>query len=187
MTVSLRLNRSAAVAALLSVICFAAAMAQATAPQASLSVQGRLTVYKSVVALRGKSYNENRIIVIATIKPLTATQFQQVLKANAEATMKLDSDPSYIKAAFKEDGTLRYLAGDGGGAVFTKKVEPSENFLQGKATIAGDHVSGEVTLHEPGNYAKEAKLIFDLPIVTEAPPSATEAPKVQATKPSASQ
>jgi len=154
-------------------------MAQATA-QASLSVQGRPTVFSSVVALRGKTFNESRIIVIATSKPLTATQFQQVQKANAEETMTLESSPSYIKASFKEDGTLRYLVGDGGGAVFSKKAEPSQTMLQGKATITGDRVRGEVTLNEPGDYAKQVKLTFDLPIVTEAPTA-------QAAKPSSSQ
>ena len=39
---------------------------------------------------------------------------------------------------------------------------------------------GEVTLNEPGDNAKEVKLTFDLPIVTEAP-------TVQAAKPSGSQ
>jgi hypothetical protein len=176
MSLFLRLCRSAAVAALLAVICPSAGMAQAAAAQASLSVQGRQTVYGSVVALRGKSLNEGRIIVIATVKPLTVKQFQQVQKANAEETMNLEGDPSYIKASFKEDGTLRYLVGDGGGAVFSKKAEPSQNFLQGKATIAGDRVRGEVTLNEPGDYAKVVKLSFDLPIVTEAPTAQAATP-----------
>jgi len=92
--------------------------------------------------------------------------------------MTLESSPSYIKASFKEDGTLRYLVGDGGGAVFSKKNEPSQTILQGKATITGDRVRGEVTLNEPGDYAKVAKLTFDLPIVTEAP--AAQAPKPSA-------
>jgi hypothetical protein len=65
--------------------------------------------------------------------------------------------------------------GDGGGAVFSKKAEPSYTFLQGKATIAGNRMRGEVTLNQPGEYAKVAKLTFDLPIVTEAP--ATQAAK----------
>lgn len=169
MSFFLRLCPSAAVAAVLPVIFTSSGMAQAPAAQASLSVQGRQTVYNSVVALRGKTFKEGRIIVIATSKPLTATQFQQVQKANAEETMKLESEPSYIKASFKEDGTLRYLVGDGGGAVFSKKAEPSQNILRGKATITGDRVRGEVTLNEPGDYAKEVKLVFDLPIVTDAP------------------
>ena len=62
-----------------------------------------------------------------------------------------------------------WYVGDGGGAVFSKKAEPSQNILQGKATITGDRVRGEVTLNEPGDYAKVVKLTFDLPIVTEAP------------------
>ena len=136
---------------------------------ASLSVQGRATVYNSVVALRGKSLNDPRIIVIATVKPLTAKQFEQVQKANAEDTMTLEGYPSYIKASFKEDGTLRYLVGDGGGAVFSKKNEAGNTILKGQATITGDRVKGEVTLNEPGDYAKEAKLVFVLPIVTAAP------------------
>ena len=94
--------------------------------------------------------------------------------------MNLEGDPSYIKASFKEDCTLRYLVGDGGGAVFSKKAEPSQNFLQGKAAITGDRVVGVVTLNEPGEYAKEVELIFDLPIVTEAPTA-------QAANPSAPQ
>jgi hypothetical protein len=43
--------------------------------------------------------------------------------------------------------------------------------LQGKATITGDRVQGEVTLNEPGDYAKEVVLTFDLPIVSEVPAS----------------
>jgi hypothetical protein len=165
----IRLCSSAVVAALLSAICSSSGLAQAPAAQASLSVQGRPTVYGSVVAMRAKSLNENRIIVIATVKPLTAKQFAQVQKANAEETKDLEGYPSYIKASFKEDGTLSYLVGDGGGAVFSKKNEPSQNILQGKATITGDRVKGEVTLNEPGEYSKVAKITFDLPIVTEAP------------------
>lgn len=130
---------------------------------------GRQTVYGSVLALRGKKMNEPRIIVIATEKPLTAKQFEQVRKANAEETTTLEGSPSCIKALPKEDGTLRYLVGDGGGAVFPKKNEPGQTILQGKATITGERVAGEVNLNEPGDYAKVSKLVFDLPIVTEAP------------------
>ena len=77
--------------------------------------------------------------------------------------------PSYIKASFKEDGTLRYLVGDGGGAVFSKKNEATQTILQGKATVTGDRVKGEVNLNEPSDYSKVAKLTFDLPILKEAP------------------
>jgi hypothetical protein len=164
-----RFFSSAFVGALVALVCHASATAQEASAQASLSVQGRPTVYSSVVALRGKSLNDPRIIVIATAEPLTAKQFEQVLKANAEETMNLDGGPSYLKASFKEDGTLRYLVGDGGGAVFSKKNETSQTILQGKATITADRVSGEVTLDEPGEYSKVAKLTFDLPILTEAP------------------
>lgn len=164
---NLRLSRSVAVAALLLLICPVSGGAQDkdTPAQASLSVQGRETVYNSVVALRGKKLNEPRIVVIATVKPLTAKQFEQVQKADAEETQTLDGYVSYIKASFKEDGTLRYLVGDGGGAVFSKKNEAGNTILKGQATIAGDRVKGEVTLNEPGDYSKVAKLVFDLPIV----------------------
>lgn len=143
--------------------------AQETSAQASLSVQGRQTVYPNVVALRGKCFDESRIIVIATEKPLTTKQFEQVVKANAEETQTLEGYVSYIKASFKEDGTLRYLVGDGGGAVFSKKNEDSQTILQGKATLTGDRVKGEVTLNEPGDYSKVSKMNFDLPILTAAP------------------
>ena len=59
--------------------------------------------------------------------------------------------------------------GDGGGAVFSKKNETTQTILQGKATITGERVKGEVTLNEPGDYSKVAKLTFDLPILKEAP------------------
>lgn len=147
----------------------ASSRAQEAAAQASLSVQGRPTVYESVVAMRVKSFNESRVIVIATAKPLTAKQFEQVQKANAEETQTLDGYVSYIKASFKEDGSLRYLVGDGGGAVFSKKNEADQTILKGSATITGDHAKGEVTLNEPGDYAKVAKITFDLPIIKEAP------------------
>jgi hypothetical protein len=143
--------------------------AQENSAEASLSVQGRPTVYPNVVALRGKCFNESRVIVIATEKPLTAKQFEQVVKANAEETQTLEGYVSYIKASFKEDGTLRYLVGDGGGAVFSKKNEDSQTILHGKATVRGDRVKGEVSLNEPGEYSKVSKMVFDLPILTEAP------------------
>ena len=143
--------------------------AQDSSAQASLSVQGRQTVYPNVVALRGKCFNESRIIVIATEKPLTAKQFEQVQKANAEETQNLEGYISYIKASYQEDGALRYLVGDGGGAVFSKKNEATQTYLKGSAVLTGDHVKGEVNLNEPGDYSKVAKIIFDLPILTEAP------------------
>ena len=160
---------SLALTAILVAILPASGRADEPSSPASLSVQGRLTEYPHVIALRGKSLNEARIIIIATVKPLTAKQFAQVVKANAEETQDLEGYISYIKASFQEDGTLRYLVGDGGGAVFSKKNEASQTNLKGKATITGDRVKGEVTLNEPGEYAKVAKMKFDLPIVTEAP------------------
>lgn len=164
-----RLFRFVAVVALVSSICPGSALAQESPAQASLSVQGRPTVYKSVVALRGKAQGDPCIVVIATVKPLTAKQFEQVVKADGQETQTLEGYISYIKASFTEDGTLRYLVGDGGGAVFSKKNEPTQTILQGKATVTGDRVKGEVTLNEPGEYSKVAKLTFDLPIITEAP------------------
>ncbi len=161
--------RAFAVAAALALTSPALTQAQETSTEASLSVQGRPTVYPHVVALRGKCFNESRVIVIATEKPLTTQQFAQVFKANAEETQTLEGYVSYIKASFKEDGTLRYLVGDGGGAVFSKKNEADQTLLQGKATVTGDRVKGEVALNEPGEYSKVAKLVFDLPILTEAP------------------
>ena len=166
---TLHFIRSIVVSTLLAIFGSASSQAQESSAKASLSVQGRPTVYESVVALRGKSFNESRIIVIATVKPLTVKQFEQVQKGNAEETKDLEGGPSYIKASFKEDGSLRYLVGDGGGAVFSKKNEATQTILKGSATITGDRVKGEVTLNESGEYSKVAKLTFDLPIVTEAP------------------
>jgi hypothetical protein len=163
------LYRSVAVAALFTLIGPVSGMAQEASAQASLSVQGRTTTYNHVVALRGKSLNDPRIVVIATVEPLTPKQLQQVFKADAEETMTLEGSPSYLKASFKEDGALRYLVGDGGGAVFSKKNEASQSILRGQATTSGDRVKGEVTLDEPGEYSKVAKLTFDLPILKEAP------------------
>jgi hypothetical protein len=165
----LRLLRSICAAALLATFCHVSVQSQEAPAQASLSVQGRPTVYKSVVALRGKSLGEPRIIVIATARPLTAKQFEQVVKANAEETQTLEGYISYIKASFKEDGTLRYLVGDGGGAVFSKKNEPDQAILKGQAVITSERVKGEVNLNEPGEYSKVAKVVFDLPILSEAP------------------
>jgi len=103
------------------------------------------------------------------VKPLTAKQFEQVQKANAEETQNLEGYISYIKASYQEDGTLRYLVGDGGGAVFSKKNEATQTILRGSAVLTGDRVKGEVNLNEPGDYSKVAKIIFDLPILIEAP------------------
>lgn len=166
---TLRFFCSLAVTSLLAAPLQTPGWTQDATSEASLSVQGRPTVYHSVVALRGKKGTEPRIVVVATVEPLTAKQFEQVSKANAEETQDLAGYVSYIKASFKEDGTLRYLVGDGGGAVFSKKNEADQTILHGKATITGDRIKGEVSLNEPGDYAKVAKLVFDVPIVAEAP------------------
>ena len=48
------------------------APARAPANQGNLNVGGRKIVFKSVVAMRGKSYREGRIIVLATGQPVLA-------------------------------------------------------------------------------------------------------------------
>ena len=48
------------------------ARAQEKANQGNLNVGGRRLVFKYVVAVRGKSYGENRMLVLATGQPVTA-------------------------------------------------------------------------------------------------------------------
>lgn len=52
--------------------------------QGNLSANGRRLIYKSVVAVRGKSDDQNRIIVLATVQPLSAAVLEKVNEKDAD-------------------------------------------------------------------------------------------------------
>lgn len=136
--------------------------AQDAANQGNLNIGGKRAVYKKVLAIRGKSSGENRIIVLATGQTLTADSLKKVKEKDAEG-MDGELDQPYLKAVFLEDGSLQCLAGAGGGSSFMERGSP----LEGKATIADGRIRGAVKLSKPGNFGKEVTLNFDVPIDAE--------------------
>ena len=138
------------------------ASAQGPANQGNLNMGGKRTVYKKVVAIRGKSFGENRIIVLATGQQLAADVVGKVKSNDAEG-MESDLDQPYLKAVFSEDGSLQCLAGQGGGSSFLERRSP----LEGKATIADGRIRGAVKLIKTGDFGKEVTLDFDVPIDAE--------------------
>ena len=137
--------------------------AQGPANQGNLTVGRRHVVFKNVVAVRGKSSDENRIIVLATGQPVTADVLEKVKDKDAEDNANDEANQAYLKAVFQEDGSLRCLVGMGVGTSFNQRGSP----LEGKATIADGRIRGSVKLIETGDFGKEATLDFDVPIDAE--------------------
>lgn len=156
--------RCPAIAALLVAVCFTEiASAQNPASRGALSVGGQRILYKNVVAIRGKSYDENRIIVLATGQQVSAVILKEVKDKDAEDNLDREVEQPYLKAVFQEDGSLRCLIGKGAGTSFLQRQAP----LEGKATIADGRIRGSVKLIQTGAFAKEAVLDFDVPIDAE--------------------
>ena len=139
------------------------ACAQSPANQGNLNVGGRRLVFKNVVAVRGKSYGENRIIVLATGQPVTTGVVKKVKDKDAEDNVDSEMDQPFLKAVFLEDGALRYLFGKGGGTSFGERGSR----VEGKATIADGRIRSALKLSETGTFAKEVTLDFDVPIDAE--------------------
>lgn len=150
------------------------AIAQSPTNQGSLTIGARRTIYKSVVAFRGKASGESRIIVLATRQGLTADAAEKVKGAGAEEMIS-GLDAPYLKAVFSENGELQCLAGEGSNSSFLERKDP----LEGKATIADGRIRGALKLIKPGDFGKEVALDFDVPIDAEvkvAAPAKLEPP-----------
>jgi len=102
------------------------APAPAPANQGNLNVGGRKSVFKSVVAMRGKSYREGRIIVLATGQPVSADVVKKVMAKEAEENADGEVGQPYLKAVFLEDGTLQCLSGMGGNSSFGERGRRSK-------------------------------------------------------------
>lgn len=153
--------------------------AQGTANQGSLNVNGRRVAFKSVVAVRGKYSDENRIIVLATGQPVTAGVLQKVKDKDAEENVDAEVNAPYLKANFLEDGSFKTLSGMGAGTSFGM----GRGTEQPKATIADGRIRGALKLIETGTFAKEVALDFDVLIDAEvkAPAPAKLDPPVKPT------
>lgn len=139
--------------------------AQAPANQGNLNIDGRRTVYKKVMAVRGQSSGEKRIIVLATGQTLTPELLKAVKEKDAEGMEGMDQP--YLKAVFSEDGSLQCLVGAGSNSTFLERGSP----LEGQATIADGRIRGTVKLIKPGKFGKEVSLNFDVPIDAEIKPA----------------
>ena len=166
-------------AAILAAVFFPeAARAQGPANQGTLNVKGRRVVFKNVVAVRGKHYGENRILVLATGQPVTAGVLKKVKDKEAQENVDAEAGQPYLKAVYLEDGSFKTLSGMGAGTSFGMGWgEPQ------KATIADGRIRGALKLIETGTFAKEVTLDFDVPIDAEvkAPAPAQLDPPVKAT------
>ena len=155
-------------AAILAAIVFPQiASAQSPANQGTLNIKGRRLVHKSLVAVRGKYYGENRIIVLATGQPVTAGVLQKVKEKSAEENVDAEVNAPYLKAIFLEDGSMRTLNGMGLNSSFGMRANPQEH----RATVAGGRIRGSLKLSETGTFEKEVTLDFDVPIDAEVKPA----------------
>ncbi len=144
-------------------LCPEIASAQASANQANLNIEGRRIVFKNVVAVRGKSNGEGRIIVLATGQQVSAAVVKAVQDKDAEDNVDGDVQQPYLKAVFQEDGALRVVIGRGGNSSFGERGAP----LEGQATVANGRIRGAVKLIKTGDFAKEIDFNFDAPIDAE--------------------
>jgi len=165
---SLRLGQIAAL--FLALLLPAIASAQAPANQGTLNVRGKRVVFKTAVAVRGKSYGENRIIVLATGQPVSAEVVKKVQDKDAGDNVDAEVSAPYLKAIFLEDGSFKTLTGMGAGTSFGI----GRGTVQPKATIAAGRIRGSLKLIETGDFAKEVTLDFDVPIGAEVKAPAPE-------------
>ncbi|MCE9608927.1 MAG: hypothetical protein K8R23_01740 [Chthoniobacter sp.] len=165
---SLRLCQITAL--LLALLAPEIAAAQAPANQGTLNVNGRRLNYKSVVAVRVKSDDGTRIVVLATMQPVSAEVLKKVKDKDAEDNVDSEVDAAYLKAIFREDGSPTGLIGRGNNTSFTKSGNP----LEAKATIADGRIRGSAKLIETGDFGKEVTLDFDVPIDAEVKAPAPE-------------
>ena len=143
------------------------AWAQGAANQGTLNIRGKRAVFKSVAAVRGKHYAENRIIVLATGQPVSAAVLKKVKEKEAQENVDAEVNVPYLKAVFLEDGSFKVLSGMGAGSSFGMGFGTE----QPKATIADGRIRGSLKLSETGTFAKEVTLDFDVPIDAEVKPA----------------
>ncbi len=163
MTTFFRLRFAQIAVAFLAALPLPTVRAQDPANLGSVNIQGRRAVYKRVLAVRGKSSDENRIIVLATGQPVTAEILKMLKDTDAEESLDGGMDLPYLKATFLEDGTLKCLIGKGGGSSFTERGKS----LEGKAVVAGGRIRGTAKVMTSGTFGKEVTLNFDAPIDAE--------------------
>lgn len=164
---TLRSLRLLSLAAFLGALFFPDhAAAQAPANQGNLHIGGRKIVFKNVVAMRGQSYREGRIIVLATGQPVSAEVVKKMKGKQAEENADGEVGQPYLQAVFLEDGKLQCLSGMGGNSSFGERGAP----LEGQAIVADGRIRGTVKLVRTGDFAKELTLNFDVPIDAEIKP-----------------
>lgn len=151
----------------LAVMLCSTALGEETASQGTLTVKGRKFVFKYVVAMRGESYKEPRIVILATGQKVSSDVIAKVNKIDAEENSDVLIEQPYLKAVFLENGELRCLIGKGGGMSFFNRQKP----LEGKGTIQNGRIKGEVKIVQEGDFAKEASLVFDVRIGGDTEPS----------------
>jgi hypothetical protein len=148
--------------------------APAPANQATVNVSGRNHVFKHVVAVRGKSYGEGRVVVLATGQPISADVLATVRAKDAEDNLDVEVQQHYLKAAFAEDGTLRDLACLHGRGSFSGRKG-----VTSQATIADGRIRGSLSESVTGTFAREVAFTFDVPIdapVTTSAPAKLDPP-----------
>jgi len=134
------------------------------ANEATLSSNGKRLVFKNFVAVRGESYKEPRIIVLATGQKISADMLKKVQDKDAEDNVDSELSQPYLKLVFQDDGELRYLIGRGGNFSFMVRLKEDA----GKVAMKDGRVSGTVKYNETGNFAKDAVMTFDLPLGAQA-------------------
>lgn len=145
---------------LVGVVCGGAAVGAEGENLATYKTSRQKFTFKKFVAVRGESYGEKRILVLATSKPVPKEELEKVIEKDAHDNVDAEVDQEYLKAVFDEEGTLKTLYGQGGGLSFGK----SGDALEGKVTIEGDRIRGEVKLVQEEDFAVEVAMKFDLPI-----------------------
>ena len=148
------------------------ARAQDATNLADVTVVGKHAVFKKVVALRAKSSEEPRIVVLATGRQVAAELLKKVQETGATESSGGDLDQPYLKVVFNQNGAAEQLEGSGDGTSYSQ----SGGGVDGKATIADGRIRGTVKLVTTGSFAKNITLTMDLPI--DAPPPAAGAAKL---------
>ena len=150
----------------LSLAATTAAHGQDGKNEASMTSFGKRAVYKHVAAIRAKSSDENRIVVLAARQRITAEVVKSVKEKDADESMDSKFDMDYVKAVFSEDGKLQRLMAEGNNSSFST----GGSDVKSTATVVDGRIRGSLHQATEGKFGREVTLAFDAQIDAEIKP-----------------
>lgn len=138
---------------------------EGTPNKATLTVGGQTKNFSQFVVIRGKLSGEPRIMVIASMQPLSAAVLKEVSRKEADESVDAEVDGPYVKGVFSNAGELTFLYGHTERSSFGQTCGPDD----GSASIEGGRIKGNVQIETDGTFARKLTWTFDLPLDAGTP------------------